>query len=81
MEKSAEARVFAILSTIMDVPAEQINRKSSPDTIASWDSLSHMKLVIALEEEFQVEFSDDQIVDMISVELILATLKESGIRI
>jgi acyl carrier protein len=34
-----------------------------------------MKLVLALEEEFKVEFSDDQIVDMITVGLILEELK------
>ena len=80
MEKSVESRVFTILSNIFNEPIEKINKKSSPDTIASWDSLSHMKFVIALEEEFNIEFSDDQIVDMISVELIFSTLKEFNIQ-
>ena len=80
MEKSDESRVYAILSNIFNEPIEKINKKSSPDSIASWDSLSHMKLVIALEEEFNIEFTDDQIVDMISVELIFSTLKEFKIQ-
>ncbi len=80
MEKSVESRVFTILSNIFNEPIEKINKKSSPDTIASWDSLSHMKLVIALEEEFNIEFSDDQIVDMISVELIFSNLKDFNIQ-
>jgi acyl carrier protein len=53
-----------------------VNEKSSPDSIESWDSLNHMKLVLALEEEFNVTFTDDQIVDMITAELILVSLKE-----
>lgn len=80
MENSVKSRVFKILSNIFNEPLEKINKKSSPDTIASWDSLSHMKLVIALEEEFNIDFSDDQIVDMISVELIFSTLKEFNIQ-
>lgn len=80
MEKRDESRILTILSNIFNEPIENINNKSSPDTIGSWDSLSHMKLVIALEEEFNIEFSDDQIVDMISVELIFLTLKEFNIQ-
>jgi acyl carrier protein len=38
-----------------------------------------MKLILTLEEEFNITFSDDQIIDMITVELILTTLKEQGV--
>ena len=80
MKKSVESRIFTIISNIFDEPIEKINKKSSPDTIVSWDSISHMKMVIALEEEFNIRFSDDQIVDMISMELIFLTLKEFNIQ-
>ena len=39
--------------------AEEINEESSPDTIESWDSLRHMNIVIALEEEFNVQFDTE----------------------
>jgi len=72
-------RVFLIISNVFDYPLEKIDEKSSPDTIESWDSLNHMKLILALEEEFKVEFSDDQIVDMLNVSLILCELKAMNI--
>ncbi len=62
----------------MDVPVEHITEDSSPDTVEKWDSLKHMNLILALEEEFDVQFSDDEVVEMLSVELILLTLKEKG---
>ena len=60
----------------MEIPVEKINEDSSPDTIAEWDSLKHMNLILALEEEFGVQFGDEEIVEMLSIELILNTLKK-----
>ena len=71
-------RVLKIVSQVMEVPLEQLNEETSPDTIKNWDSLKHMNLVLALEEEFDVNFSDEEIVEMLSVEIIVETLKEKG---
>ena len=60
---------------VFEVPTEQINDESSPDTIESWDSLKHMNLVVALEEEFETEFSNDEIVEMMNYLLIIEVLK------
>jgi len=72
-------RILKIVSQVMEVPLEQLNEESSPDTIENWDSLKHMNLILALEEEFDVNFSDEEIVEMLSVEIIVETLKEKGV--
>ena len=72
-------RVFKIVSQVMDVPAEQIQMDSSPDTVESWDSLKHMNLILALEEEFNMTFSDEEIIEMLSVKIIIETLKKKGL--
>jgi len=69
-------KVYQILSQVLNVPIEEINEDSSPDTIEDWDSLRHMNLILALEEEFRVQFTDVQIIEMLNVELILVTLQE-----
>jgi len=71
-------RVLKIVSQVMEVHLEQLNEESSPDTIENWDSLKHMNLILALEEEFDVTFSDEEIVELLSVEIIVETLKEKG---
>ena len=58
---------------------EQLNEDSSPDTVENWDSLKHMNLILALEEEFNITFSDEEIVEMLSVKIIVKTLKEKGV--
>ncbi len=60
----------------MNVAIDEINENSSPDTVKNWDSLQHMNLILALEEEFKISFSDKEIVEMLSVGIIIETLKE-----
>ena len=71
-------KLFKIISKIMDVPVEDITEDSSPDTVEKWDSLRHMNLILVIEEEFEFQFSDDEVVELLSVELILVTLKAKG---
>ncbi len=71
-------KVFRIVSSVLGHPLERVNEDTSPDTVKTWDSLRHMKLMMALEEELGVQFTADQIVEMISVGLILAVLDETG---
>jgi len=71
-------KVYTIVSEVMNVAIEKINNASSPETIKEWDSLKHMNLVLALEEGFEVQFSDEDIVSITSVELILDALKKYG---
>ncbi len=58
-------RVRGIMAAILRVPAADIGEDASPATIPGWDSLQHMKLVLALEEEFAVAYSEDQIIQML----------------
>ena len=69
--------VFQVISQVLEVPLNEITLESSSDTIESWDSLKHMNLILALEDEFDIQFSDDQIVKMLNVGLILEAIKEA----
>ncbi len=71
-------KVLRIVSQVMGIPLEQVDEDSSPDTVESWDSLKHMNLILALEEGFNMNFTDNEIVEMLSVGIIMETLKEHG---
>jgi len=71
-------RVMQIVSDVLGEPLDRISGSSSPDSIEKWDSLNHMTLVLALEEEFGVQFTDDQIMKLLSVDAIVAALTELG---
>lgn len=67
-------RVIQIVSQVMGVPADQVTERSSSQTVETWDSLNHMNLILALEEEFGVQFSDEQIMRMLNVGAILTEM-------
>ena len=71
-----EDRIKKVMSAVFEVPIKEINDKSSPDTIESWDSLKHMNLVVALEEEFDVHFNDEDIVEIMNYSLIKIILSK-----
>jgi acyl carrier protein len=74
-----EQKLKEVLARIFNVGISTIDEDASPDTIETWDSLRHMSLVLALEEEFGVELTDDQVVEVISYKLIKIVLREHGI--
>ena len=71
-----EDRIKQVMASVFEIKVSRIDEKSSPETIATWDSLSHMKLIIALEEEFGIRFNDDEVVELISYALIKSIIRE-----
>ena len=70
MDNNIEYRIKNVMSAVFEIPIQGINNESSSDTISSWDSLKHMNLVIALEEEFKIQFSDNEILEMTNFGLL-----------
>ncbi len=71
-------RVQRIIADLFSLPPAEVTPASSPDTIETWDSLQHLNLVLALEQEFGLQFSPEEIEQMLSVELIVDLLEEKG---
>ena len=69
-------KVKKIMSLVFNIDVNDIHNDASPDNIANWDSLRHMSFVLALEEELNVEFTDEQITEMMNLELVLEVLRE-----
>ena len=67
------------MSVVFETDLSMINESASPETIENWDSLKHMNLIAVLEEEFNITFSDDEIIEMLSYELIIKIMKEKMI--
>ncbi len=73
---SRKQEVYQVMATVLGVREELLTDDSGPDSIASWDSLTHVTLVLALEEHFEVVFSDDDVTDMLSVGLVCRIIEE-----
>jgi acyl carrier protein len=55
-------------------PPEALTR----DNIAAWDSLQQLNIILALEGEFGVKFTSDEMVDLYSVAGLSKSLAEKG---
>ena len=60
-------RVRGILSALLNLPLDRVPLDGSRDTLEEWDSLKHMHLVLALEEEFDIEFDDEDVSSLATV--------------
>lgn len=72
-------RILNVLSAVMDLAPEQISEQTSVETVPQWDSLKHLKLVLALENDFDLEFSDQEIHALTGYECICKVLASKGI--
>ena len=70
MDNNIDNKIKNIMSAVFEIPIQEINDESSMDTIISWDSLKHINLVIALEEEFEMEFEEVDIPKIINYKII-----------
>jgi acyl carrier protein len=69
-------QVRRIVADVFQVSLETVQPASSPDMIESWDSLHHLEMVLALEQEFGMQFTPEEIEQLLSVELIVSLLAE-----
>jgi acyl carrier protein len=51
------------------------------NAIPEWDSVGHMGLIAALEEEFQISFNTDDIIDFDSFRRGVTIIKKYGVDI
>jgi len=72
MKIDIENRIKIVMSSVLNISKSEIENKTSSDTIKSWDSLKHMGLIVGLEEEFDIEFDNDEIGNLLNYESISA---------
>ena len=77
MNPEIERRVKQIVSNVFSIEPHDITENASPETIEKWNSLGHMNLIVALEEEFKIQFSDLQIIEITSLSLIVYAIREN----
>lgn len=71
-----ENRIKKVIADVLFLEVDQIDDNSSPETIDAWDSMNQMNIVVALEEEFDIQISDDNVIEMLNVRLINNIISE-----
>ena len=71
-----EPTLKAVMAAVLGISAESIGDDTSMDTVESWDSIQHMNLVLAIEEEFGVSIPDEDAANITSYPLIRIVVSE-----
>jgi acyl carrier protein len=67
------------LARVLGIGTEEIDDRTSMDTIAAWDSLTHLNLLLATEQQFGVALPEDEAFAAVSYPLLRAALAQQGV--
>ena len=70
-----EEKIKLVMAEVFGVDIVEIDDKASPETLAAWDSLKQMNLILALEEEFEIQLTDEEVIEMLNLPLIMEIIK------
>ncbi|GAA2214287.1 hypothetical protein GCM10009850_097520 [Nonomuraea monospora] len=72
-------RLEDVLATVLEQPADSFTDESSSENVLAWTSLRHVTLLIEIENEFGVRFSNAEMTTMRSLGDIRAALERKGV--
>ena len=68
-------RVRDIMTDVFELDKPSITEATTADEIEEWDSLSHVRLVVAIERAFKIRFSNAEIESLKDVEGLIACIE------
>jgi acyl carrier protein len=68
-----------ILSEILRIDEDKITPDMAIHETATWNSLTHIELVVMIEDGFDIQLTEDDIVAMTSVDKIQKVLTARGV--
>ena len=76
MTASVLNRVRQIISDVFSVDMNSVTAETHVDSIAAWDSMAHLNLVLSLEQDFGISFTPEQISELTSVKVIVKQVEQ-----
>ena len=69
-------QVRQLVADVLNMPKEALNDSSSPEDVTNWDSMQHLNIVLAVEQQFDLTVLPEEIESMVSVGRIAALVEE-----
>jgi acyl carrier protein len=73
-----ENRLKQVVADVLEADVAAIGPDFNMDTVEQWDSLRHMTLVLAIEDEFGISIPDEDAANITSWPLILLVVNEQS---
>ena len=68
--------VRRLAADILKLTVDEVPATATRDTLPVWDSLAHVNLVLAVEQHFDVQFLPEEMLEMLSIELVAMLVDE-----
>ena len=72
-----KTEVIDIVSNILNIKKSKITENSGINTIEQWDSLKHMQIISSIEEEYKIEFSEQELINSNNVKKLINSIKKN----
>ena len=76
MVTDIEQKIYEIAGFVFGISPSSLDLDSSTETLKNWDSAKHIDFILALEDEFKIEFDEEKVLEMLSLKLVLKAVKE-----
>jgi acyl carrier protein len=74
-----DQRLQNVFQEVFDDEDLEVTADTSAKTLANWDSFAQVKLIVGLEEEFDVKFTTDEVATLSSAGELKRSIQAKGI--
>jgi acyl carrier protein len=75
-------KLVVVFRNVLDEDGVVLRRETTAEEVPSWDSLAHVRLMVAVESEFGVRFDTDELSSLPNVgtlvDLVARKIREKG---
>ena len=72
--KEIESRVYHLICEQFSVTKEEVTYDTGPGDLAKWDSIGQLRLILAIEQEYDIQLSVDDVMSFNNVKNIIEFL-------
>ncbi len=62
--------IHKLIAEVLKLPEASVTASTSMENTPEWDSLKHIEIIVAIEQQMGMELTGDEIADMTSVKAI-----------
>jgi acyl carrier protein len=72
------SRLQAVVADVLEIAPEEVREDFCYNSAPGWDSLNHISLMLALEDEFDLVIPDDQVIELTTLRAIREFMVREG---
>jgi acyl carrier protein len=71
--------IFDVVANALDIDVKKLNTESSILNLEQWDSFGIISIAVEIEKMYNINFVEEEIFEITSMEKLIALLKSRGI--